>query len=218
MSKSVKGRRQLMSGLGVTAAAVALGSNTTARAQGAPAPFQPARHAQDDWMDTLPGKHRIILDMTSPEALPEGIRFAGNLFAGHKNGYKLEENEVAIIMVLRHSATAYGYTDAIWSKYGRSLGGGNTDPAAPPPTANPYNTGDRMQLAGLAKRGVHFVVCGSASLGLARRIAGQNGDADAIVKEMTANVLPSGHLAMGVAGVVPLAHAQERGYSYLYVG
>lgn len=215
MKRDVKGRRQLVAGLGAAATAVAMGSRTSAQA---PAAFTPARHAQDEWMDTLPGKHRVILDMTSPSALPEGIRFAGNLFTGHKTGYGLEDNEVAIIMVLRHSATAYGYTDAIWSKYGRSMGGSNSDPAAPPPAANPYNTGDTQQLAGLAKRGVHFVVCGSASLGLARRIAGANGNADAVIKEMAANVLPNGHLALGVAGVVPVAHAQERGYSYLYVG
>ena len=215
MKLDVKGRRQLVAGLGAAATAVAMGTRASAQA---PAAFAPARHAQDEWMDTLPGKHRIILDMTSPSALPEGIRFAGNLFTGHKTGYGLEDNEVAIIMVLRHSATAYGYTDAIWSKYGRSMGGSNSDPAAPPPAANPYNTGDSMQLAGLAKRGVHFVVCGSASLGLARRIAGANGKPDEVIKEMAANVLPNGHLAIGVAGVVPVAHAQERGYSYLFVG
>jgi hypothetical protein len=186
---------------------MAMGSRTNAQA---PAAFTPARHAQDEWMDALPGKHRIILDMTSPSALPEGIRFAGNLFTGHKTGYGLEEKEIAIIMVLRHSATAYGYTDAIWSKYGRSLGGSNADPAAPPPAANPYNTGDSMQLAGLAKRGVHFVVCGSASLGLARRIAGANGKPTRI-KEWPQRA-PSATSPSVWPAWCP-SHAQERGYA-----
>ncbi|MGE0463626.1 MAG: hypothetical protein AB7Q16_19870 [Vicinamibacterales bacterium] len=214
MSKDVKGRRKLMSGLGVTAAAVALGARTS-NAQAAPAAFQPARHAQDDWMDSLPGKHRVILDITSPAGMPEGIRFAGNLFTGHKVGYGMEDAELAIIMVLRHGATAYGYTDAIWGKYGKAMGGRD---AASPPTANQYDTGDRKQLSGLAKRGVHFVICGSASQGIARRIAGAGGDAEATMKEMTANMIPNSHIIVGVAGVVPTAHAQERGYSYLYVG
>lgn len=214
MSHDVKGRRKLMTGLGVTAAAVALGSRGAA-AQASPAPFQPARHAQDDWMDALPGKHRVILDITSVEGIPEGLRFAGNLFAGHKAGYGVGEAELAIIMVLRHGATAYGYTDAIWGKYGKSMGGREE---TAPPTANQYDTGERKPLSGLAKRGVHFVVCGSASMGLARRIAGPNGDADATMKEMTANMVPNSHIMVGVAGVVPVAHAQERGYSYLFVG
>ena len=73
-------------------------------------------------------------------------------------------------------------------------------------------------MSDLAKRGVHYVICGSASMGIARRLAGEKGDADAMIKEMTANMIPNSHIIVGVAGVVPVTHAQERGYSYLYVG
>jgi intracellular sulfur oxidation DsrE/DsrF family protein len=215
MQQDGKTRRRLVAGLGAAAGAVAMGRRTSAQA---PKTFEPTRHTQDDWMDTLPGTHRVILDVTSPDGVPDAIRFAGNLFTGHQTGYDLPEKDLAIVIVLRHSATAYGYTDAIWSKYGKSMGGGSDDPAAAAPTANPYDSGERKQLSGLAKRGVHFIVCGSASLGLARRIAGANGNPDATIKEMTANLIPSSHINVGVAGVVPLAHAQERGYSYLYVG
>ncbi len=165
-------------------------------------------------MDGMPGKHRIILDLTSPEGLPEGIRFAGNLFTGHKNGYGLEDSDVAIIVVLRHSATAYGYNNSFWEKHGKAL----DSKAEVPPTGNPYDSGNRVQLSALAKRGVQFIVCGSASLGLANRVAGPGGDTAPIIKEMTANVISSGHLTMGVAGLVPLTHAQERGFSYVFVG
>jgi len=213
MSHDVKGRRELMTGLGVTAAAVALGSRP-ASAQAGPSPFQPTRHAQDDWMDTLPGKHRVILDVTSADGVPESLRFAGNLFNGHKVGYGLEDADLALIIVLRHAATAYGYGEAIWAKHGKLL----DSKAAEPPKANPFDAPPRNALSGLAKRGVHFVVCGSASLGIARRLAGANGDADAMIKEMTANMIPNSHITVGVAGVVPVSHAQERGYSYLYVG
>ena len=213
MSHDVKGRRRLMSGLGVTAAAVALGSRG-AGAQAPPAPFQPALHAQDEWMDKLPGKHRIILDVTSPEGVPEGIRFAGNLYNGHKAGYGVEQAELAMIVVLRHGATAYGYGEAVWAKHGRLL----DSKAAEAPKTNPYDAPPRNALSGLAKQGVQFVVCGSASLGIARRLAGEKGDADGMIKEMTANMIPNSHITVGVAGVVPLAHAQERGYSYIYVG
>jgi len=212
MKRDVKGRRQLVAGLGAAATAVALGT-TPAGAQ-TPAPFTAARHPQDDWMDGMPGKHRIILDLTSPEALPEGIRFAGNLFTGHKNGYGLEDPDIAIIMVLRHSATAYGYNNAFWEKHGKVL----DSKAEVPPAGNPYDSGNRVQLSALAKRGVHFVVCGSASLGLASRIAGAGGDTAPIIKEMTGSVIGSAHLTMGVAGLVPLIHAQERDFKYVYVG
>lgn len=212
MKRDGKGRRQLVAGLGAAATAVALGSTRAAAAT--VADFTPARHPQDDWMEALPGRHRIVLDLTTPDALPDGIRFAGNIFTGHKNGYGLEDSDVAIIMVLRHSATAYGYNNTLWAAHGKALDA-KADPA---PTGNPYDSGDRVQLSALAKRGVHFIVCGSASLGLASRIAGRGADTAPIIKEMTANVIPNGHLTMGVAGVVPLVHAQDRSYRYVFVG
>ena len=214
MTKHVKGRRQMMTGLGVTATAVALGA-ASIDAQSPAGTFAPARHEPDEWMGKLPGKHRVVLDVTSPGGIPDAIRFTGNLFTGNKTGYGVEEADVAIIMVLRHSATAYGYTDAIWSKYGKSMASGG-DPAAAPPTTNTYNTGDRMQLADLAKRGVRFMVCGTASRGLSRRIAGQTADADAVLKEMEAHHIPSAR--RGAAGVVGVTHAQEYGFSLLFVG
>jgi len=212
MKRDVKGRRQLVVGLGAAATAVALGAKHARAA--APEAFEPARHQQDDWMDAMPGKHRIILDLTSPEALPEGIRFAGNLFTGHKNGYGLEDADIAIIVVLRHAATAYGYNNTLWEKHGKAM----DSKAEVPPTGNPYDSGNRVQLSALAKRGVNFVICGSASLGLASRIAGAGGDTAPVIKEMTANVIANGHLTMGVSGLVPLTHAQERGFKYVYVG
>ena len=90
--------------------------------------------------------------------------------------------------------------------------------AAEPPRTNPHDAPPRNALSGLAKRGVQYIVCGSASQGLARRLAGRNGDADAMMKEMTASMIPNSHITVGVAGVVPLVHAQEHGFSLIYVG
>jgi intracellular sulfur oxidation DsrE/DsrF family protein len=217
VGKRTSGRRNLIAGLGTTAAAVALGTRTgTAQAQ--TAAFQPARHSQDDWFATRPGKHRVVLDTTSPAGLPDAIRFADNLFNASKSGYGIEETELAIVICLRHRATGYGYTDVLWSKYGRVLGrvddGTNTGTQAP--TSNPYDSGNRPQLSTLAKRGVHFMVCGTASRALARGVAGQNGDAEAVFKEFEANLIPNAHIV--TAGVVGVTHAQEFGYSYLFVG
>lgn len=211
MTSTKQNRRALIAGLGMAATTVTLGARD-ARAQGAASPFAPARHEQDAWMAAMPGKHRVVLDIVSPEGVPDGIRFVGNLFTGNKSPYGVEEPELAIVVVLRHSATAYGYTDAIWSKYGKTIDG----KATPPPVANPYNSAERPQLAGLAKRGVQFMVCGTASRGLAGRIAGPGGDAEAVLKEMTANLIPNARLVS--AGVVGVTHAQEYGFTYLYVG
>ena len=53
MATNAKRRRQLIAGLGTTAAAVALGAPNVS-AQTAPAAFEPSRYPQDDWFGTRP--------------------------------------------------------------------------------------------------------------------------------------------------------------------
>lgn len=211
MSFHKQDRRALIAGLGMAATTVTLGA-AGARAQGAESPFTPTRHEQDAWMAAMPGKHRVVLDVVTPAGMPDGIRFAGNLLTHNKSGYGVEESEMALIMVIRHSATAYGFSNAIWAKHGKTL----DTKATPPPSANPYDSGERMQLSGLAKRGVQFMICGSASRGIAGRIAGQGGDAEAVLKELSSDLIPSARIVS--AGVVGVTHAQEYGFSLLYVG
>ena len=211
--QNMKQRRRFIAGLGAAATAGALGVQS-AEAQGAsPDSFTPTLHPQDDWMSAIRGsKHRIVLDVTSPAGWPDAVRFANNLLQGHKNGWGVEESDVAVLVCFRHGATPVGYTDVIWSKYGKTI-----DPkATPPPTVNPYNSGEQLQLAELAKRGVQFMVCGTASRGLATRIAGQGGDVEAVLKEMGANLIPSARIVP--AGVVAVVHAQERRFALISVG
>ena len=207
---NVSDRRQLIAGLGAVATAAGLGGTVVAAQSSAP--FAPARHPQDEWMGAMPGKHRVVLDVTSAAGMPDGIRFANNLFNGSKSGYGIEEADLALIMVIRHAATGFGYDNALWAKYGKSL----DRRAETPPTANPYDSGERTQLSALAKRGVQFVICGTASRGIASGIAGQGGDVEAVVKEMTAHLITNARLSP--AGVVGVTHAQEYGFTLLYVG
>ncbi len=156
-------RRAIIAGLGAVAAAGALGAGS-AEAQGPSSDsFTPMLHPQDEWMSAMKGKHRIVLDVTSPTGVPDAIRFAGNLLTGHKNGWGVEESDVAVLACFRHGATPYGYTDAIWAKYGKTI-----DPkATPPPTVEPlqlWRTGaDRG--ARQARRAVHGVRDGQPRAG-----------------------------------------------------
>jgi intracellular sulfur oxidation DsrE/DsrF family protein len=218
MATNAKRRRQLIAGLGTTAAAVALGT-PTASAQAGPAPFEPSRYAQDDWFGARPGKHRVVLDTVTAAGMADVLRFANNLFVGSKSGYNVEESDMTLVVCLRHLATSYAYTDGLWAKYGRVLDRAEENgrsASAPPPTVNAYNTGERPQLAGLAKRGVLFMVCATASRGLATRVAGADGNVDAVLKEFEAHFIPNARFVS--AGVVGIIHAQERGYSYLHIG
>jgi len=204
----------MLAGFGAIAAAGALGPRSASAQAASPvsAPFTPTLHTEDSWMSAVPGQHRVVVDITSADGVPDGLRFAGNLLTAHKSGYGVDEADVAVIVCMRHGATPYGYADAVWSKYGKTFDAKTT----PAPDANPYNSGSRMTVADLSKRGVRFMICGLASRGLAGRIAGQGGDADAVLKEFSANLIPNARLVP--AGVIAVTHAQERGFALLYVG
>mgnify|MGYP001589941071 CR=1 FL=1 len=209
-------RRKLVAGLGAAAAA-ALGG-ATARAQAPPATtFTPARHDQDAWLDKIPGKHRMVLDVTTATGVPEALGFANNLFAGNKSGYNLNDADLAMVICLRHFATVFAFTDPLWAKYGKAMAEAvkYTPRPSDVPNTNPYNAAPRSALDALAKRGVHFMVCDTASHRFARMLAG-SGDGEAVYKEMAANMIPSSRFMP--AGVVGTTRAQEYGYSLLFVG
>lgn len=220
-------RRAWMSGMGAAAAGVALGTaavhagTAAAPPQAAPpaTPFQPVRHPQDAWFDSLPGKHRVILDATSAQGAVEGIGYSNNVFNASRSGYQLEDADLALVLVLRHSATSFAFSNSMWAKYGKQLaeGAGYTTPnSTEMPKANPRNSGDRPALDRLAARGAHFAVCGLSGRRLASMIAGPDGDADAVFKELSANTIPNAHIMP--AGVIAITRAQEYGYSLIHVG
>jgi hypothetical protein len=219
----------MLSGIGAALTAFALGPKSAqAQSTAGARPFEPARHPQDEWMDTLPGKHRTVIDCAAAAAAGTGVFYANNIFTANRNGYQLADSDVAVIVVLRHEATAFAYTDAIWAKYGTVLGpmGKITDPRTnQPPTVNPLNSrefGPAMTNLGvtasaLASRGAHFGVCDMATNRIAGVIAAAVKSAQPeIYKELVANILPNGHMV--AAGVVAINRAQERGYSMLTAG
>ena len=228
MKDDNRARRSLLSGFGAVAAALTVGTPTAQAQAPAPSTFQPARHPQDEWMNTLPGRHRTVIDCAAVAAAGTGVFYANNIFIANRNGYQLADSDVAVIIVLRHEATVFAYSDAIWNKYSAVLGkmARMTDPKTnQPPTVNPLNSpefGAVMTSAGvtapaLIKRGAHFAICDMATNRVAGVIASAVGSTPAAVyKELASNLLPNGHLV--AAGVVAVNRAQEFGYSMLSAG
>src|SRR5689334_21535056 len=89
------GRRWFFSRFGATVAATGAALSATGvqiRAQsGGAQPWQPARHAQDDWLSQLQGQHRFILDTTSPDGFSNALTFANNYFVANDSGYGLKD-------------------------------------------------------------------------------------------------------------------------------
>lgn len=227
MNEEIKSRRSVM--LGVGAAAVAAGIGVRSAGAQAPGAFQPPRHPEDAWLDQRPGAHRILVDAATAHGAGEAILYASNLFNTQKSAYAGgADADLAMVVVLRHYAAAFAYTDAIWAKYGAPLSAAVsfTDPKTKlAPATNLYTkTGYGLSLPNLGatidavtKRGAYFAVCDTATHFLASQIAAAvSGDAGAIYKELAAGLIPNSRLVPN--GVMAVTRSQEHGYSLLYTG
>ncbi len=209
-------------GAGVVGASVA-GVSAAEPQAAADAAWKPARHSQDDWYDKIPGVHRFVFDSSSPEGFGWALQFANNYFTANQDSYGLKDADLAVVIIARHRATEFAYTDSIWAKYGKEITGHSEymDPKTKEaPVINPYlATGDGYPQSGkmnaLIKKGVQFAVCGMSSRGISGRIAqATGGKTDEIFKEITANLIPNSHLVP--AGVLAVNRAQEHGYSFIF--
>ncbi len=227
-------RRSFLSKLGVsvTAGGAALGTGI-ASAQTPPngegGRWQPARHAQDDWLDQIPGKHRFVLDTTTPQGFGDALAFLNNYFNTNQSGYGLQDGDLAVVLVARHLSTLFAYNDSIWAKYGVTITqrtNFNDPKTKQPPTINLYNssaygvalTNRGNTLDSLLKRGLHLAVCDVSTRGNAGAIAtATGGTTEAIYKELVANLV-SRNAHIVPAGIVAVNRAQERGYSLATAG
>jgi intracellular sulfur oxidation DsrE/DsrF family protein len=186
--------------------------------------WQPAREEQDDWLDRIEGKHRIVFDATTPEGFGYALLFANNYYIANADGYGLKDSDLAVVIVARHHATPFAFNDAMWEKYGKPLSklANFTDPRTrSTPSSNLYNLPLDIKLPNrggtidaLIKRGVQFAVCQVATQGLAEPLAaGVGGNADSVFKELSANLVGNSRLVP--AGIVAVTRAQERGYSFV---
>ncbi len=222
--QSLTARRSFLARLGAGAGILSAAGISTPLDASPAAPdaaWQPARHAQDDWYDKIPGQHRFVFDTTTADGMALALRFANNYFTANQTAYGLKDSDLAVVIVARHKSTAFGYADAIWAKYGKQISeqAEFTDPKTKEaPKINVFAApGDGSDQSGtmdaLIKKGVQFAVCQMASRAIAGRIAKATGsDTDTIFKEIGANLIPNSHFVP--AGIVAVNRAQERGYSF----
>jgi intracellular sulfur oxidation DsrE/DsrF family protein len=220
------GRRSFFSG-GLTALAATLfGRSVTSHAQSAPSGrWQAERHEKDDWLDRVPGKHRLVLDTTTPDGFGTALLYTNNYFIANKDGYELQDSDLAVVIIARHHATPFAFNDTVWKKYGVTIAqlGNLTDPKTKqPPTINLYNAagyGSALSNRGttldsLLKLGIRVAVCEMATRDIAESVARAVGtDGDSIFSEISRNLVSNSHLMP--AGIVAVNRAQERGYAFV---
>ncbi|MBI5600444.1 MAG: hypothetical protein HY944_02635, partial [Gemmatimonadetes bacterium] len=183
-------------------------------------------YAQDAWFDALPGKHRLFLDATEIAEAAGALGFAWNFLRTSQTGYNLKDADQAVIVCLRHNATEVAFSNALWQQYdilrhmkykhpdtGKFVKGGNV---FRPGSTNPKSLSDAFTVDGLARRGVHFAICGVATRGLAAQIAGAQATRDRVEDIMDALVaaLPANAHLMA-SGILAAQRAGEYGYTVL---
>jgi intracellular sulfur oxidation DsrE/DsrF family protein len=203
-------RRSFLSRLGI--AVPMLGAaQASAKPAAAEGRFQPSRHAQDDWFDQIPGKHRCFWDTTTTEELDSAIRFCNNYLETSQEIYGLEPKDHAMIIGVRYQSAAFGFSDAMWTKYSTHL---STWAKVVDPKTNqaPTTNTRQAQMNSLAKKGVHFSICDRASHNISRTIARRtDGKADEIYAQLIANRVDNPHQVP--AGIIAKNRAQEHGYT-----
>ena len=223
---------QLGAGVGAGIAGASLVGSPAAAAQSAAEPsWRPARHAQDDWLDKIPGVHRLLFDTTTADNLDLALLWATNYVATNLMAYGLKNTDLAVVIVTRHKATTFAYNDAMWAKYPFGASFNCKDASGNPEKANVYYKAQTsMSFDGdpgaggniyqdwsgeaCLKRGALFMVCHNALAAFAGMMAmAMHADPKATLAEWKANMLP-GFLVVP-AGVGALQAAMENGWKIL---
>jgi hypothetical protein len=227
MSNDITSRRSLMLGVGSAFVAAGLGARpANAQTSGV---FSPKRNPEDSWLDQRPGSHRIFIDAATPNGAGEAMLYANNLYTANKAAYAGgADADLALVVCLRHFATAFAFNDAVWAKYGKPMSAmlNFTDPKTKEaPSTNLYNsTAYGLSLTNLGttidavtKRGAYFAVCDTATHFIAAQLAPMiGGTAATIYTDLSTGLILNSRLV--AAGVMAVTRAQERGYSLLYAG
>lgn len=189
------------------AAVVALPSTSAAHA------VRGGTHPADAWLDDLKGQHKNIYDCTSLENASMGLAFARNFLTANTGPvYQLKDADVNAIVCIRHLAAVFGFNDAMWTKYKLAEAQKVMENGAASKNAFARQAND------LAARGVIVAICGLSTSRIARTVATDGGlNAADVEADLKANlVAPTARVV--AAGVIVTNRAQEKGFTYTYVG
>jgi hypothetical protein len=218
-AKQLLDRRDFM-GLAAAMAAVGVGTAlpvaTAAAAQGPSTEFT-------RWLDSIPGKHKVLLDMREPNG-GMALAWAWVWLYTAPQAYGAPESDVGAALVLRHNAIPVALDDAAWRKYKLGEFFSITDPdTGKPAVRNPYYLTMKdpflpdMAMQKLIDRGGRVIACDMAIHFYTGLLAKQTGMKHEDVKaDWNSAVLPS--VAHAPSGLVACQGAVSRGCTYLFAG
>jgi hypothetical protein len=212
-------RREFM-GLATAMAAVGVGAALPASiATAADGPSTPFTR----WLDTIDGKHRVVLDMREHNG-GMALGWAWVYFLTASQAYGVPQEDIGVVLVMRHNAIPVALDDSAWEKYNLGELFDITDyETGAPALRNPFYTtmGEGflpdMALQKLIDRGVNVGACDMAIHHYSSVAAAKMGMAHEDVKADWNNAVLPGITHMP-SGLVACQGAMTRGCSYLYAG
>jgi hypothetical protein len=219
-AKQILDRREFM-GMATAMAAIGVGAAL-------PASIAVAADGQSTdftrWLDTINGKHRVVLDMREHND-GMALAWAWVYFLTASQAYGVPENEVGVVLVMRHNAIPVALDDSAWQKYNLGEMFKITDPdTGKPAVQNPFYltmNGEgfipEMALQKLIDRGVNVGACDMAIDFYSSVVAQQMDIPHEDVKADWNQALLRGISHMP-SGLVACQGAVSRGCAYLYAG
>jgi intracellular sulfur oxidation DsrE/DsrF family protein len=173
------------------------------------------------WVDRVsPAPYKAVIDTTKVQ--DDELLTALDILDTFRDVYKTPE-QTRVVVVFRHFAAAMALNDAMWQKY--PIGEERTvmDPDTKAPARrNPYlhpapnakeNWAVNSRIEPLVARGVTFLVCNRATMGLASTLAKKvNKPVEEVQSDLRANVIPGATLMPN--GIFALIRAQNAGCAF----
>ena len=186
-------------------------------------------HWDDSWFGRLTAKHKAVFD--SPEiedGFTAGPGHATRYLNGMRDALGVGQGEAQVVVVIRHHAIPFAFSDAMWEKYGigemTKIKSGEAF-ATRNPLSAPRQVGGRVTANGGADRpqanlewllshGHIVLACDAATQAYASQIAAKvKGDSRAIIAEVRANLVPG--VILQPNGIYAVHRAQEAGCTYI---
>jgi hypothetical protein len=209
--------------LAATTAAAGLGAMLPIRPAAAAEPAPSGAAAVTQWLDSIPGKYRQVVDWPE-ENQGMGLAYTFAFLRSAAAGWGVSDSDIGAVLVIRHNAVPMALNDSVWAKYKLGEAFEITDrTTSAPAVRNPYYSAPiplpfpEMALSALIERGVRVAACGLAIEFRSGRIAEKMGLDPAVVKqEWLAAVHPG--ITVMPSGVFACHAAGTRGCTYLYAG
>jgi hypothetical protein len=212
MSHSNPDRRRFIAGMAGGLAGAALVAHATALEAATRATPGASRHvsAWDDSWTTKLGRYRTAFDVADIDA-ERGPDMIGDVMDAYHEAMGTTDADLGFVLVLRHKAVPYFFSDALWAKY--EIGKLKTEKDSE--TKAPYRRNPHREVVtALQKRGVVVLGCNRAVQGFVGRMATETKrPAEEVKRDVMDGLMPG--VILQPNGLYAMARAQDVGCGFM---